>query len=1696
MISRQSHIPVVAAQIASTRPISGSSRRPIGGQGLQADRFAQGIAGKYGFGGSSRFGRLELIFRTLKEMEAAPVHNRGAAPIYHQWFLHVQIVLQQMKEAQRGWVRRERELTHRWEQWLRYAESAKLGPVRNSPEAGHLGNGQAYTTLLRMAWTMFGDSPSSSNTAPQEGIGFPMGIGSNQASTAAEVIRLASQASWLPSLRLQQGTEVQHNRLDPAAQGNFSGLEQGMIQPWLTSYQLDSNPLHSLLALQGGRSGIHTGFPEQSFIARWLNRQSWRGPAKPEIIMQRIAGQTGRFRSRNEADTVRQGDRPVTTHIYFENDQGWADHWRQAPAGSFPPWEERFTAFAQGYPASILFTYNPYFTWIRSNNVFYGENLKNQGDIPPTGTSGIRFSGRGHRTRTALGGFSLPTLQRFRINMQGHFPGNWIEPSPSSLHQWLWPSIGLFYPAVRISPSQDNYAAVIQRTANLALQRSWDTERAGWERDWLQLLIKGHAVGDGRPGEQKEGTLTLTRNQLSFIREQERRQRLEPRQQVAGAGENGFERAVPQGGISLQRRLLESMPGAWTWGLGLWPELLDHAGRAGGRSAIESTVLMPIHLEASLWGSRRESGTGIAGPFHRMEDKLRLEAVLNLRARPLAAAWGALYEFLGSKENARIRYLFQDEISDRTAASGGQAFSAPYRSAASLLWRMPAYSWKIERFIEGAMNRPATNDSQVYPAGLGISGSVLQRTLEALAAARLGAGRFEASTAPMPVQWAAERSPAAMWRSTQASKQISPETAYTGAPFISERPSYHEWNAPYFLQSPPAWGPVANGKYLGSPFVPMEEHMLTLPPIWQWGGRIGQDWTVSGGGPDAPATGIGLRNGWRPLQEAVLTRQQRSPGKEALRMYLTELQAAAAAAKGLTITKRLSSAQPERGGRISFPEWLNSDRSHGSAKERMAFMQHVLNLNRLTFRVSRLSSTRRTDEGRDERSSFEQPGSRAWREAEARKAQANANLSSVLRSMQLEMRLDQPLIASLPGERGRLLMLRLVGGAPEALTPTATAGTGMRRMRGEDAEANRSGQTGRLRPGVDYGGLTGSSPQTVQLHRQRSRMRYGLDTPALTAIADNITRLSRSIGLLPLRLLDADPAASSAGRGSDADESRRLAEGKSLLLPEVFRERVGLNIPGAMKDRGHRGTGTEWFPLSLDSSNSLTHLSAHAAERSRDLGYVWNTWRDRILRNHSNPGYAGGPWNRGDTVWSTRQDSGFGRDVLKVQAMRMANSLMNFRQLPFQFQWGRHPIQPSRQLEQLTDGPFQLRVAGGASMDPIIRVVRLANQAAMNLNRRMNGLSSSRLIPASGDGRAFAILRELLIPLRQAGLAASTTTTGWPTPLHSFALQYLQLRASQGVSSEGVQKAIAGLKHFADSSAFTDRQLPASAAWSAYDSAVRSSLVLAANWLSSAMEQAAADSQLPSRTKPAFRFPLAQQPKGAGSWSDSLQRAAFIFRGQSLSAAGERLGALRKVIQDAGIGPVQEANRLRQAPSPASGAAVQRFIVWLQHAARQPIGAAVMGIDSGSNRRQGTLPGIEEQHILASGVNTVFVHMMLKRMQPEAQWSGAPNGLAGSGLEHRADSPDAFEHKRTSSVTPEESEWTQAPLDISWLKPSSAQAPAAAAAPAVQPAPQIELSQLEELIKELPQLDIRKIADKVYQEIEKKMRFERQRRGL
>ncbi|CAH1213511.1 hypothetical protein PAECIP111891_03982 [Paenibacillus allorhizoplanae] len=134
---------------------------------------------------------------------------------------------------------------------------------------------------------------------------------------------------------------------------------------------------------------------------------------------------------------------------------------------------------------------------------------------------------------------------------------------------------------------------------------------------------------------------------------------------------------------------------------------------------------------------------------------------------------------------------------------------------------------------------------------------------------------------------------------------------------------------------------------------------------------------------------------------------------------------------------------------------------------------------------------------------------------------------------------------------------------------------------------------------------------------------------------------------------------------------------------------------------------------------------------------------------------------------------------------------------------------------------------------------------------------------------------------------------------------------------------------------------------------------------------------------------------------------------------------------------------------------------------------------------------------LNQGTPAMSMSMQSRNQQPSigASHQGTPMvnmPMQSASQDHLASPLSMLEHKQAPT-----SQLANAPLDMDWLRTkTSADSEPTPTPPVDQTPPELSEEQLKELIKQLPQLDISKIADKVYREIEKKMKFERQRRGI
>ncbi|NQX69426.1 hypothetical protein HQN90_25170 [Paenibacillus alba] len=252
----------------------------------------------------------------------------------------------------------------------------------------------------------------------------------------------------------------------------------------------------------------------------------------------------------------------------------------------------------------------------------------------------------------------------------------------------------------------------------------------------------------------------------------------------------------------------------------------------------------------------------------------------------------------------------------------------------------------------------------------------------------------------------------------------------------------------------------------------------------------------------------------------------------------------------------------------------------------------------------------------------------------------------------------------------------------------------------------------------------------------------------------------------------------------------------------------------------------------------------------------------------------------------------------------------------------------------------------------------------------------------------------------------------------------------------------------------------------------------------SALEEERAQGAQPAAASRAALAPMARQP------------VSMTPRVMPLLASSA--GALRAA--PAGLAAASPTAAAIQLPARGTGS--------FTHAAKAAAASTTAGAQRSASMTHSSSPSLAAA-TMAKPLST--------QVQRQAQTVGVPSAGASSqgALGSRAPSSGSsatqarqdyaasqqqtpmLEHKQAQAALIEQSALAVAPLEMDWLRAKgSADEAQAPAAPIPEAAPKLTEEQLQELIKELPQLDIAKIADKVYREIEKKMKFERQRRGL
>ncbi|MDQ0872887.1 hypothetical protein QFZ77_001546 [Paenibacillus sp. V4I3] len=225
------------------------------------------------------------------------------------------------------------------------------------------------------------------------------------------------------------------------------------------------------------------------------------------------------------------------------------------------------------------------------------------------------------------------------------------------------------------------------------------------------------------------------------------------------------------------------------------------------------------------------------------------------------------------------------------------------------------------------------------------------------------------------------------------------------------------------------------------------------------------------------------------------------------------------------------------------------------------------------------------------------------------------------------------------------------------------------------------------------------------------------------------------------------------------------------------------------------------------------------------------------------------------------------------------------------------------------------------------------------------------------------------------------------------------------------------------------------------------------------------------------------------------------FEAAAASRAAGSVGGARAALAPTARQPVSMTPRVMPLLASSAGA-LRAAPAGLTQAAA--IGSAAWATTAGAQR------SASMTHSSSVSLAAAAIKPLPTQVQRQTLAGGVPNaGQPNQGAPLFSGTPSArqdylasqqlqptLEHKQAPAVEIS-SALAESPLEMDWLRTkASADEASTPEAPVHQAAPELSAEQLQELMKQLPQLDIAKIADKVYREIEKKMKFERQRRGI
>ncbi|MBP1966334.1 hypothetical protein [Paenibacillus aceris] len=489
------------------------------------------------------------------------------------------------------------------------------------------------------------------------------------------------------------------------------------------------------------------------------------------------------------------------------------------------------------------------------------------------------------------------------------------------------------------------------------------------------------------------------------------------------------------------------------------------------------------------------------------------------------------------------------------------------------------------------------------------------------------------------------------------------------------------------------------------------------------------------------------------------------------------------------------------------------------------------------------------------------------------------------------------------------------------------------------------------------------------------------------------------------------------------------------------------------------------------TKNSLKSLRPSLAPAAAEIALLRSQQADSISREPYQGSAVRAIWRARQREASTDKVSVSGNEGRAASVKVDAGSAVNASDTPGTSQRASFEVARGIISQASSTVPMFRRSASSANFPRNEYVGNSVGQAALG-NLNWIGRTNPNEIHRSMEAEARAKLHI------QAGSAMQSRKQPVVEARRSAQVEHVQ-RQTIAAESERAQRARTGSGNQEEAGSFLSDST---------ERTIRASL--------SALEEARAQAEQPAAASQAAvradarttRAPVARQPASMTPRVMPLlaSSAGARFAAPAGGAAASPAAAVH-LLPAHGTGSITQAAAIGRAAAITAGA---------QHNASLNQSSSASLAAAGHT----PLPTQVQRQLAAAGVSFAGAEGQ------SALQAGAPITLLLPGIgsrsatarqEHLASQPAALEHKQAPAGPAPQSALAEKPLEMDWLRTKeSADQDQTPAAPIPQAAPELSSEQLQELMKQLPQLDVAKIADKVFREIEKRMKFERQRRGL